>query len=296
MTVNPANRLPPAITVVAEPVRARLERALDDHEQRWTAIDPALGAPLQSIRQLVLGGGKRLRPAFCHWGFRAAGGSPGDPLVVDAGAAFEMLHAFALIHDDVMDGSALRRGNPTVHVAFAALHDDRAWRGEPRRFGDGVAILAGDLAAVLADELLSGSPPEALTVWNHLRLEVNIGQYLDVLGAAEGIDDLDRARRIARYKSGKYTVERPLHLGAALAGGLDELGSALSAYGEPLGEAFQLRDDLLGVFGNPVDHRQTGRRRPARGQADSSAGHRPPASPGRRPGTSRPGRLEDQRQ
>ena len=218
----------------------------------WTEIDPALDAPLQAIRQLVLAGGKRLRPAFCHWGFRAAGGAADDPLVIDAGAAFELLHAFALIHDDVMDGSALRRGAPTVHVAFAALHNDRGWNGEARRFGDGVAILAGDLAAVLADELLADAPADALTVWNLLRLEVNIGQYLDVLGAAEGTDDLARARQIARYKSGKYTVERPLHLGAALAGGLDELGPALSAYGAPLGEAFQIRDDLLGVFGDPA--------------------------------------------
>lgn len=244
--------LPPAVAVVAAPVRARLERVLDEHRRVWNEIDPALDAPLQAIRTLVLSGGKRLRPAFCHWGFRAAGGAPDEPLVVDAGAAFELLHAFALIHDDVMDGSGLRRGVPTVHVEFAERHADAGWHGEPRRFGDGVAILAGDLASVLADELLADAPAEAIGVWNVLRLEVNIGQYLDVLGAAQGAVDLERARQIARYKSGKYTVERPLHLGAALAGGLDRLGPALSAYGEPLGEAFQLRDDLLGVFGDPA--------------------------------------------
>jgi geranylgeranyl diphosphate synthase type I len=244
--------VPATLAVVAERVRARLERVLDEHRQRWTEIDPALEAPLQSIRTLVLAGGKRLRPAFCHWGFRAAGGAADDPLAIDAGAAFELLHAFALIHDDVMDGSGLRRGLPTVHVEFAARHRAAGWRGEPRRFGDGVAILAGDLASVMADELLADAPADAITIWNVLRLEVNIGQYLDVLGAAEGEADLDRARLIARYKSGKYTVERPLHLGAALAGGLDALAPALSAYGEPLGEAFQLRDDLLGVFGDPA--------------------------------------------
>jgi geranylgeranyl diphosphate synthase type I len=238
--------------VVAGPVHDRLQVVLERHEREWMAIDPALEAPLRSIRELVLSGGKRLRPAFCYWGFRAAGGGTDDRRVIDAGAAFELLLAFALIHDDVMDGSALRRGAPTVHVAFQARHQEGRWRGEPRRFGDGVAILAGDLAAVLADELLADAPAEALAVWNRLQLEVNIGQYLDVLGAAEGTDDLARARQISRYKSGKYTVERPLHLGAALAGRLDELASPLTAYGEPLGEAFQLRDDLLGVFGDPA--------------------------------------------
>lgn len=251
MTTDARVELPAAVAAVVDSVNARVRQALDEHFRIWTEIDPALDLPLSSIRRLVLSGGKRLRPAFCYWGFRAAGGSPDDPTVIDAGAAFELLHAFALIHDDVMDGSLLRRGLPTVHTEFAARHVEQQWRGEPRRFGDGVAILAGDLAAVLADELLAGLPSEALTVWNRLRLEVNIGQYLDVLGAVEGSGDLDRARKIARYKSGKYTVERPLHLGAALSGGLDELAPTLSAYGEPLGEAFQLRDDLLGVFGDP---------------------------------------------
>jgi geranylgeranyl diphosphate synthase type I len=218
----------------------------------WVEIDPSLESPLTSIRRLVLAGGKRLRPAFCYWGFRAGGGDADDPSVTDAGAAFELLHAFALIHDDVMDGSTMRRGVPSVHVEHATTHAAMSWRGEPRRYGDGVAILAGDLAAVLADELLAGAPPEAIAVWNRLRLEVNIGQYLDVLGAAEGNTDVSQARRISRYKSGKYTVERPLHLGAALAGALDDLAPSLSAYGEPLGEAFQLRDDLLGVFGDPA--------------------------------------------
>jgi geranylgeranyl diphosphate synthase type I len=249
---EPGVDLPAAVAVVAQPVRARLEATLDEHFRMWVEIDPSLESPLVSIRRLVLAGGKRLRPAFCYWGFRAGGGDADDPTVIDAGAAFELLHAFALIHDDVMDGSTMRRGVPTVHVEHATTHAANEWRGEPRRYGDGVAILAGDLAAVLADELLAGAPPEAIAVWNRLRLEVNIGQYLDVRGAAQGHTDVDQARRISRYKSGKYTVERPLHLGAALAGALDELAPALSAYGEPLGEAFQLRDDLLGVFGDPA--------------------------------------------
>ncbi|MDQ3758044.1 MAG: polyprenyl synthetase family protein, partial [Actinomycetota bacterium] len=199
---------------------------------------------------LVTAGGKRLRPAFCHWAFVGAGGDPDDPVVVDAGAALELLHTFALLHDDVMDGSGVRRGRPTVHAAFADMHDADKWRGEARRFGEGVAILVGDLAFVYADRLIADAPRAALDVFNELRLEVNIGQYLDLLGTARGGVGIEQARRISRYKSGKYTIERPLHLGAALAGRLEDLAGPLSAYGEPLGEAFQLRDDLLGAFGD----------------------------------------------
>jgi geranylgeranyl diphosphate synthase type I len=178
-----------------------------------------------------------------------AGGDPDDPAVIDAGAAFELLHAFALLHDDVMDDSDTRRGLPTAHLDFAARHALAGWRGEARRFGEGAAILIGDLAFVYADELMGRAPPASMAVWNELRVELNMGQFLDMVGTARGDTDHDGARRIASYKSGKYTVERPLHLGAALAGRLDDLKAPYSAYGLPLGEAFQLRDDLLGAFG-----------------------------------------------
>jgi geranylgeranyl diphosphate synthase type I len=172
-------------------------------------------------------------------------------VVVDAGAALELLHAFALLHDDVMDGSRLRRGRTTVHVDFAERHVEAGWRGEARRFGEGVAILVGDLAFVYADLLMVGVPAAATGIFNELRVELNIGQALDLIGTAEARRDKPMARRIACYKSGKYTVERPLHLGAALVGRLDELAGPLSAYGLPLGEAFQMRDDILGTFGDP---------------------------------------------
>ncbi|MGH9180250.1 MAG: polyprenyl synthetase family protein, partial [Acidimicrobiales bacterium] len=159
-------------------------------------------------------------------------------------------HTFALIHDDVMDGSERRRGGQTVHRDFEDRHRRDDWRGEGRRFGEGVAILVGDLAFVYADRLLAGAPPAAVEVFTELRLEVNVGQYLDLLGTVRGEPTLDQARRICQYKSGKYTIERPLHLGAALAGRLDTLAGPLSAYGDPLGQAFQLRDDLLGAFGD----------------------------------------------
>ena len=241
--------VPPSLLTVAELVEERLDALLTEESLRWSALTPDLADPLESLRSLVLDGGKRLRPAFCFWGFIAAGGDPDDERVIEAGAAFEMLQAFALVHDDVMDGSAIRRGARTAHLEFGDRHVASAWRGEPRRFGEGVAILIGDLAHVYADRLMSSAPERALEVWDELRVELNIGQYLDILGTARGDTDIEGARRIARYKSGKYTIERPLHVGAALAGRFDDLEAPLSAYGDPLGEAFQLRDDVLGAFG-----------------------------------------------
>lgn len=220
--------------------------------QRWTAFDPDLAEPLAEISRLVLAGGKRLRPVFCHWGFVAAGGLSGAKAVVDAGAALELMHAFALFHDDVMDDAASRRGVETTHVRFAGHHADRRWAGESRRFGEGVAILVGDLAFVFADQLMTGAPPEAWQIWNELRVELNIGQLLDIVGGASNDRRLDKAERISRYKSGKYTIERPLHLGAVLASPerAGELLPMLSAYGLPLGDAFQMRDDVMGAFGD----------------------------------------------
>jgi geranylgeranyl diphosphate synthase, type I len=248
--------VPASLATVAARVEARLQEVLDGERARWSALDPDIAAPLDALERLVQSGGKRLRPAFCHWGYVAMGGDADGAACVDAGAAFEMLQAFALVHDDVMDGSATRRGERTAHLEFADHHVAEGWRGEDRRFGEGVAILIGDLAHVFADRLMSGVPPTAAMVWHELRIELNIGQYLDVLGTARCDTDLERARRIARYKSGKYTIERPLHVGAAMAGDDGTAQPALSEYGDPLGEAFQLRDDLLGAFG---DEARTGK-------------------------------------
>lgn len=242
--------LPGDLGLVADRVEARVTRLLDAESERWAAVDAELLQPLEALRALVMAGGKRLRPVFCHWGFVAAGGDPDDGRIVDAGAAFELLQAFALIHDDVMDGSATRRGSPAVHRRFADRHRGEIWAGESRRFGEGVAILVGDLALVYSDLLLPTGPPDLAALWHELRIELNIGQYLDLAGTARGGVDRDGARRIARLKSGRYTIERPLQVGAVLAGDPD-LATALSQYGDPLGEAFQLRDDVLGVFGLP---------------------------------------------
>lgn len=249
-TAVPSPAPPPtSLARVADVVEARLDSLFDVEIARWAELTPDLVDPLRALRSLVMAGGKRLRPAFCYWGFVGAGGDPTDARVTDAGAAFELLQAFALVHDDVMDGSSRRRGDTTIHLRFATTHEASSWRGEARRFGEGVATLVGDLAHVYADSMLRGCADDVMAVWDELRIELNVGQYLDLLGSARGDTDLPGARRISRYKSGKYTIERPLHVGAALAGRFDELAGPLSRYGDPLGEAFQLRDDMLGAFG-----------------------------------------------
>ena len=168
-----------------------------------------------------------------------AGGTAFAPAAIDAAAAIEMLHAFALAHDDIMDASRSRRGHPTVHIRFSELHREREWRGDPDRFGEAVAILVGDLAHVCADRLMAARTPAIAGIWDELRMEVNVGQYLDVLAGARGEADESTARRILEYKTGRYSVQRPLHLGAALAGGLDQFRDHLTTYGQPVGVAFQ---------------------------------------------------------
>ncbi len=243
---------PESLRRLAGRVDERLDEFLAGERARWSAFDPELARPIDEIRRLVLSGGKRLRPAFCHWGFVGAGGGEDEQIDVDAGAAFELMHAFALFHDDVMDDADSRRRQPTTHVVAADQHAAEGWAGESRRFGEGVAILVGDLAFVYADHLLEEATPEASKIWNELRIELNVGQYLDILGGVRRTRDIETSERICRYKSGKYTIERPLHLGAVLAAPerADELIPHLSDYGLPLGDAFQMRDDVMGAFGD----------------------------------------------
>ena len=241
-------------------LRPRVDKALEAflaaRRHQVLAIDPALAEICDAVEIFVLGGGKRLRPAFAYWGYRGAGGVDNDA-VVAAVSALELVQASALIHDDLMDRSDTRRGEPAVHRRFEARHATAGWRGASAAFGDSAAVLLGDLALVWSDELLhtSGVEPadlaRARAVFDEMRTEVTVGQYLDVLTQATGDTSVERAGKVARYKSAKYTIERPLLLGAALAGASPEVSAAYSAFGLPLGEAFQMRDDVLGVFGDP---------------------------------------------
>jgi len=241
---------PTALVPFANRVERRIDDLLAAELARWRAVDAALAEPIEALRGFVATGGKRLRPAFCYCAFVGAHGDRDDGRVVDAAAALELVHTFALAHDDVMDGSEMRRGNDSVHARFAQQHMRSGWRGEPRRFGEGMAILVGDFAFTYADVLMRGMPDAAHVVFDELRVELCVGQSLDLAGTAAASTEAELANRIAVYKSGKYTVERPLHLGAALADALAPLGPALSAIGLPLGHAFQLRDDVLGAFGD----------------------------------------------
>ena len=237
---------------VATRVESRLSEFLKDEQDRWSSLDSDLNAPLSELTRLVAAGGKRLRPAFCYLAFVGVGGDENSKQLLDTQAALELLHASALLHDDIIDGSLTRRGEPTSHTRYITKHLDSKWAGEARRFGEGAVILIGDLAFVYADQLMTGVNPMTAKVWNEMRIEVNVGQYLDLLGSAQRERDLKKAERVCRYKSGKYTVERPLHLGASLAAPerADVLLEQLSNFGLPLGDAFQMRDDVLGVFGD----------------------------------------------
>lgn len=245
-------------------VGAALTSFLGRQRRDLGAISSDLLPCVDAIADL-LAGGKRLRAAFCYWGWRACGGAEGAE-VFAAAAALELLHASALVHDDVMDASDTRRGQPAVHRRFAARHAEAGWRGSADGFGAGAAILIGDLLLAWTDEMLraSGLPPAA--VWRGLgeldamRTEVFSGQFLDLVGQAAGTSAIDAALRVVTYKSAKYTVERPLHLGGALAtavtggdgAGAEAARAAFTSYGIPVGIAFQLRDDILGVFGDPA--------------------------------------------
>jgi geranylgeranyl diphosphate synthase type I len=241
-------------------VGAALGEFLDGQRETLAAMDATLVPIVDEVRALA-DGGKRLRPSFAYWGWRGtATGGPreDDASVLRAVAALEFVHASALVHDDVMDGARTRRGRPATHIGFADRHGSEGLTGDEGTFGTGAAILVGDLALVWSDELLrcSGLSAEALgrarPVWDTMRTEVTAGQYLDLLRAAGGLPGPDGALTVARYKSAGYTVQRPLQLGAAIAGAGPHVADACTAIGLPLGEAFQLRDDVLGVFGDPA--------------------------------------------
>ena len=247
---------PPRDDLIAQ-VQANLDAFVAVQRHRLADAGPEAAALLDAA-QVSVSGGKRLRAAYCYWGWRAAGGSPGDDQPIAAGAALEWLQASALAHDDVIDESDTRRGRPAAHRAFAAQHLDRGWRGDPQHYGTGAAILLGDLMLSWADETFGPCrhSDTAAAHFDACKSEVVAGQFLDVVAEAAADPTVESAMRVVRYKAAKYTVERPLLIGTTLAGAGPALVEAMSGFGLPVGEAFQLRDDILGVFGDPS---QTGK-------------------------------------
>lgn len=251
--------------VVAEPpntadLRDQVTTLLDAFLEKKADSDAGLPMPAevcQSLRDFLAAGGKRLRPLLCVTGWQAAGGGGAAAPVLTTAASLELFHLFTLIHDDIMDGSDIRRGLPTLHRRLAQHHRGGRSAATAERVGTNTAVLVGDLALAWSDELLhtAGLTPrqlgDVLPLIDLMRSEVMYGQYLDVTATGHLTADVDRAMRIVRYKTAKYTCERPLHIGAALAHDAARVSETLSAYALPIGEAFQLRDDLLGVFGTP---------------------------------------------
>lgn len=258
------SRVVTEVKTTIDGVRAEIRSELADYlaGQRTylTSIASELVPVCDALDEFLLDGGKRLRPLFAYAGLMASG-AKATPEIIRAISSLELLQACALIHDDLMDRSDTRRGKPAIHRHFENLHQSTAMNGLATQFGEAAAVLLGDLALVWSDQMLntSGISTESLLaahqIHDEMRVELMAGQYLDVREAGEKTYSVERSLRIARYKSGKYTIERPLHIGAVIGkpskGEHGDLLDALSRYGLPLGEAFQLRDDLLGIFGDP---------------------------------------------
>lgn len=242
-------------------VAGKLSGFMSEQRHLMATVSPDVEPLIGSISNLVTGG-KRLRALMCYWGWRGAGGPADDPDIVTAGCALELFQAAALIHDDIIDRSDTRRGGPSVHKRFSQLHEMNGWALDSGRFGDAAAILTGDLCLSFSEESFTDIGPRAASgtparqIFNVMRAEVMAGQYLDILEEVAGpvrdrAGSVERAKFIIRYKSAKYSTEHPLALGGALAGAPSGLLAGYSEFSLPLGEAFQMRDDVLGVFGDP---------------------------------------------
>lgn len=262
--MSPSPSVPPASTGESEFIRAvghRMDALLAGYRDRAAAISSSAVPLVESIAGLARGG-KRMRAVLAWWGWCGTGAAADDERILDAAVALELFQTAALIHDDILDRSDTRRGAPSIHRAFEARHRQSGWRQEPGHFGVSAAVLTGDLCLSLSEEVFaaaadgSADPARARAMFNEMRFEVMAGQYLDVLDEVEVPGDdpaaaLDRARTVLRFKSARYSVVHPLGLGGVLAGADEHVLDHYERFSAPLGEAFQLQDDLLGVFGDP---------------------------------------------
>ncbi|HNM12368.1 MAG TPA: polyprenyl synthetase family protein [Mycobacterium sp.] len=251
----------PSAAELAGSVTEQLRQYLAERRAGAAYIGADYDELIAVLEDFVLRGGKRVRPAFAYWGYRAVAADPDGPVgdeILRLFAALELLHGCALVHDDVIDDSATRRGMPTAHVHFAHLHRKHGWRGSPEKFGHSAAILLGDLSLVWADDIVAGvdlpgdGRHRVQRVWSDIRTEVLGGQYLDIVAESSGAQSIESAMNVNTYKTASYTVSRPLQLGAAAAADRPDVQTLFHDVGTDLGVAFQLRDDVLGVFGDPA--------------------------------------------
>ncbi len=250
----------PSAVELANAVTEQLREYLGTRRRDAAYIGDDYAEMTAALEEFVLRGGKRLRPLFAYWGWRAVApaGTTAGPDTLLLFSALELLHACALVHDDVIDASATRRGLPTVHRLFADRHRERNWHGSPEQFGMSTAILLGDLSLVWADDIVTSADlpldghRRVQRVWADIRTEVLGGQYLDIVAEASGAETVESAMNVNTYKTASYTISRPLQLGAAAAADRPEVQATFHQVGTDLGVAFQLRDDVLGVFGDPA--------------------------------------------
>jgi geranylgeranyl diphosphate synthase, type I len=247
----------PSAAELAAAVSEQLRSYLGERRRDAAYIGADYAVLTEALEEFVLRGGKRLRPAFAYWGWRAVAGTEPGPEVLRLFSALELLHACALVHDDIIDASATRRGLPTVHRIFADRHRSSDWLGSSEQFGLSAAILLGDLSLVWADDIIATAGIDAdahrrvQRVWSAIRTEVLGGQYLDIVNEASSAQTVASALTVNIYKTASYTITRPLQMGAAAAADRPEILEAFHELGTSLGVAFQLRDDVLGVFGDP---------------------------------------------
>jgi geranylgeranyl diphosphate synthase, type I len=243
---------------LASAVTEQLRGYLSERRRDCAYMGADYGELTAALEEFVLRGGKRLRPAFAYWGWRAVGSTEPGPDALRLFAALELLQACALVHDDVIDESATRRGLPTVHRLFTEKHRNQNWHGSAEQFGISAAILLGDVALVWADDIVATAdlPVDAhrrvQRVWGAIRTEVLGGQYLDIVAESSGAESVASAMTVNIYKTASYTISRPLQLGVAAAADRPDVLAAFHELGTNLGVAFQLRDDVLGVFGDPA--------------------------------------------
>ena len=247
-----------ALQEIRDAVEIELAGFLTEQSDYLKTISSDLTPVAQALSSFLLDSGKRLRPLFAYAGCLSAGCNPQTP-TIKAMASLELLQACALIHDDLMDGSDTRRGKPSIHRHFESMHVQDELEGFAPAYGLAAAVLLGDLALVWSNQMLNAAEltfkqfQDVMPIHDEMRVELMAGQFLDIHEQTQKTTDLPRSQKIARYKSGKYTIERPLHFGAPLGGASNQLINAYTKYGVPLGEAFQLRDDVLGVFGDPAE-------------------------------------------